>query len=141
MLNAIPTFAQEVSFSIDQRTRGEYSDGYKGDFGGDIGAGTVILNRTRLSTTFSCAWAKAHVTLQSSGMWGQSNKSSSKNTVILYEAYADILLFQGMTAKLGRQELKYDDNRIFSAPAWANGGSAHDALVLKYSINNLFLTA
>lgn len=129
--------AQEISFEVEQRNRGEIGRGYKGVFGDQAGVGGVILNRTRLSVEFEHAYVDAKVTLQNSGMWGTSNKESANNSIVVYESYANMKLGHGLAFKAGRQELKYDEGRILSAPKWGNSGCSHDALVLSYTHDNL----
>ena len=129
--------AQRLDLGIEQRNRGEIGRGYKGVFGDHGGVGGVILNRTRVNVGFASEHVDAKVTLQNSGMWGQSDKGSANNDIVVYESYADIRFGHGLGFKVGRQELKYDEGRILSAPKWGNAGSSHDAMVLSFTDRNL----
>lgn len=131
--------AQEVELGIEQRNRGEIGRGYKGTFGDNSGVGGVILNRTRINVGFGSQYVDAKVTLQNSGMWGASDKGSANNDVVVYESYANIKFGHGIAFKVGRQELKYDEGRILSAPKWGNAGSSHDAMVLSFAHEGLKL--
>ena len=129
--------AQEMSFGLEQRNRGEIGRGYKGIFGDNSGAGGLIWNRSRVIVGLASQYVDAKVTLQYNGMWGRSDKSSSNNNVVLYESYANIKFGHGLAFKAGRQEMKYDEGRIISSPQWGNNGTSHDAMILSYTNSNL----
>lgn len=129
--------AQEVELGLEQRNRGEIGRGYKGSFGDNGGVGGVILNRTRINVGFNSSHVDAKVTLQNSGMWGQSDKGSSNNDVVVYESYATVKFGHGIAFKAGRQELKYDEGRILSSPKWGNAGTSHDAMILSFTNDDL----
>lgn len=125
--------AQEMSFGLEQRNRGEIGRGYKGIFGDNSGAGGLIWNRSRVIVGLASQYVDAKVTLQYNGMWGRSDKNSSNNNVVLYESYANIKFGHGLAFKAGRQEMKYDEGRIISSPQWGNNGTSHDAMILSYT--------
>lgn len=87
-----------------------------------------LLERTRLSVDYQRPYIEAKVTAQHSGIWGQSNKGSFN----LYEAWARLYTKNGLFAKLGRQVLSYDDERIIGANDWAMAANSHDVLKLGY---------
>ncbi|MGL4852960.1 MAG: alginate export family protein [Phocaeicola sp.] len=123
--------AQSLSLSLNQRNRAEYSDGNQGVYSSE--PGSIILNSTRLTTEFANDLLKASITLQNSGSWGLSNSNSSKNDLVIFEAYTDIKLTKGVSTKVGRQMLIYDDVRILACPPWSFTGVSHDALLFKYT--------
>ncbi|NJM17143.1 MAG: hypothetical protein HC896_18730, partial [Bacteroidales bacterium] len=65
------------------------------------------------------------------GAMATTKPNTSK--VELYEAWFEYLITSGLSAQMGRQPLKYDDQRLLAAPKWSNVGMAHDVLVLKYN--------
>lgn len=137
----LSAYAQDFSIGVEQRNRGEVGRGYKGKFGDQGGAGGVLFNRTRLKADFTHSFIDVKVTLQNSGMWGESDRSSSNNSVVVYESYANIKLGKGFAFKGGRQELKYDEGRILSSPKWGNAGSSHDAAILSFKHHHLNIHA
>lgn len=128
--------AQTVLLDGEIRPRIEYQDGYSKPLSATNDPGVFATQRTRLNFAYSSGVLNTLVTLQDARVFGQDANASSTATVGIYEAWADVLLFPGMTFKIGRQGIKYDDNRLFSAPAWSNTGTSHDMALLKYSIND-----
>jgi hypothetical protein len=87
-----------------------------------------ILERARLSLDFAQTGLEAKIVAQHSGIWGQSTKGAFN----IYEAWALLKARNGMFAKIGRQELAYDDERIIGSNDWAMAASSHDVLKLGY---------
>jgi hypothetical protein len=60
-------------------------------------------------------------------------RASEVNRTDLYQLYMDVLLADDdgtLTARLGRQEMKYGSARLIMAPVWANRRRAHDGVRL-----------
>lgn len=133
--------AQNVVIDGEIRPRTEYRDGYSTLLTSASDPGISTQQRTRLSLAYNSGVLNTLVTLQDARVFGQDAQSSSTATVSIYEAWADVLLAPGLTLKLGRQAVKFDDNRLFSAPVWSNTGTSHDMALLKYSINDLEIYA
>lgn len=87
-----------------------------------------LLGRTRLSVGYRRPHLEAKVTAQHQGVWGQSGKGSFN----LYEAWAQLSTKFGLFAKVGRQVLSYDDERIIGSNDWAMASLSHDVLKLGY---------
>ena len=123
--------AQENSFSLnaDYLSRGELRRGglYVSDDGDDINA-RFIIGRTRLVADYSRPWLSARMTAQHSGTWGSAEGSS----LSIFEAWAEMRSPKGLFAKVGRQVLSYDDQRIFGADDWSMTGMSHDGLKVGY---------
>ena len=132
----ISTNAQTVVINGEIRPRVEYRDGYAKPLLETNDPGVFTIQRTRLGLTFTSGVLSTQITLQDSRTFGQNPNASSDATTGIYEAWAEMLLVPGGSLKIGRQTLKYDDNRLFSAPAWSNTGTAHDVALLKYNIND-----
>jgi len=128
--------AQTVVLDGEIRPRTEFQDGYSKPLTTTSDPGIFTTQRTRLNFAYNSAVLNTLVTLQDARVFGQDANASGTATVGIYEAWADVLLFPGATFKIGRQGLKYDDNRLFSAPAWSNTGTSHDMALLKYNIND-----
>jgi len=134
---AAPTKAQTVLLDGEIRPRVEYQDGYSKPLTSVSDPGIFATQRTRLSFAYNSGVLNTLVTLQDARTFGQDAQASSTATVGIYEAWADVLLAPGFAFKIGRQGIKYDDARLFSAPAWSNTGTSHDMALLKYNINDL----
>lgn len=87
-----------------------------------------ILERTRLGLDYERTFLKAHITAQHSAVWGQAGKGSFN----LYEAWAQLTARNGLFAKIGRQVLSYDDERIIGSNDWAMAALSHDLVKLGY---------
>lgn len=87
-----------------------------------------LMERTRLSLDYKRPYIEAKVTAQHSGIWGEKSKGSFN----LYEAWAQLTTKFGLFAKMGRQVLSYDDERIIGANDWAMASLSHDVLKLGY---------
>lgn len=55
------------------------------------------------------------------------------NTSSLHEAWGEYSFNKYFSVKAGRQEINYDDQRLFGAVAWAQQGRSHDAIQVKYN--------
>ena len=136
-LNATAQDSQDDSseklntFTIDAElmTRGEMRYGGLPDSEDDTdNKAHFILERTRLGFDFERTFLKAHITGQHSAVWGQAGKGSFN----LYEAWVKLTSRQGLFAKIGRQVLSYDDERIIGSNDWAMAALSHDMLKVGY---------
>ena len=119
------------TFTIDGQllSRGEYRIGglsSENKEGEDYAS--FIMERTRLTIGYSRHNLQAKITGQHSGVWGQAGKG----TFNLYEAWLRLGGEQGFFAKVGRQELVYDDERIIGNNDWTMAAQSHDVLKLGY---------
>ena len=130
------TVAQTVVIDGEIRPRTEYRDGYGKPLLTTNDPGVFTIQRTRLGMTFTSGLLTTQITLQNARTFGQAANASDVASTSIYEAWGEMLLVPGGSFKIGRQTLKYDDNRLFSAPPWSNTGTTHDVGILKYNINN-----
>ena len=121
---------KENRFSIDLNmlTRGELRKGGLSNEKEDDDQATFIIERTLLGMSYEREGLAARLTVQHSGTWG-SNKTNSLN---IYEAWVHLKTKNGLFARIGRQNLSYDDQRIFGADDWAMTAMSHDALKMGY---------
>lgn len=133
MLISVSTaFAQEEGknqFDLDLNMvgRGELRYGGFSDGESDNSA-KFIMERTRLTLGYKRPYLEAKVSAQHSGIWGERGKGSFN----LYEAWAKLNTKFGLFAKVGRQSLSYDDERIIGANDWAMLPLSHDVVKLGY---------
>ncbi len=135
---AIPQLisAQTVVIDGEIRPRMEYQDGYSKPILETNDPGVYTSQRTRLGMTFTSGLLTTQITLQDARVYGQYSNTATDATTGIYEAWAEMLLMPGGSLKLGRQTVKYDDNRLFSSPAWSITGTTHDLILFKYNIND-----
>ena len=129
------------SMNVQIRPRAEYRNGVlfprlKGDE-----ATGFIDNRARLSMAYERQNLSIGLSAQHVGVWGQDPQIDKNGRFILNEAWAQLSFGSGFFAKLGRQSLIYDDERILGGLDWNVAGRYHDALKLGYQnpLNKLHL--
>ncbi|WP_069658102.1 alginate export family protein [Arcticibacter eurypsychrophilus] len=123
---------QEVLLDGEFRPRFEYRNGFKSPLADSLKAVGIGLQRTRLGANYKSNAIIAQLTMQDSRIYGATDIKQTASLGI-YEAYAELLLMQGLSVKIGRQGLQYEDGRLFSLAPWSNTGSAHDLAMLKYN--------
>ena len=125
-------FAQTVNISAELRPRFEYRHGYKTLFPDDTKPANFISQRTRLNGFFANKNFKAYVSLQDVRVWGDVNQLNTRdvNGFSVHEAWGQIFFGDVVSLKIGRQEIIYDDHRIFGSVNWAQQARSHDAAIL-----------
>ena len=122
-----PTKENHFHIDLNMLTRGEVrKGGLSNERGEDLA--TFIVERTLIGMQYERGMLSSNVTAQHSGTWG----SSQTNTFNIYQAWVQLSQKNGLFAKIGRQNLSYDDQRIFGADEWAMTAMSHDALKLGY---------
>lgn len=140
MVAPIALWAQEqadnnFSLNLNMLTRGELRSGgflEQDESSGEQvetlkGLSHFVIGRYRLTADYSRSWLEARVSLQQSGTWGMGGGSFSLN-----EGWATLKSEKGWFAKIGRQILAYDDERIIGSNDWAMTAPTHDVLKLGY---------
>ena len=118
-----------LTLDLDLLTRGEiraggltYGDDEKPDFA------AFVLERTLLGIGYERSFLSARLTAQHSGTWGNNQNSYFS----LFEAWIQLSSKKGFFLKVGRQDISYDDQRIFGSDDWAMTARSHDALKIGY---------
>lgn len=131
----------EKKFSLDgeYRIRPEYRDGYAQLPNDTTAAAFVIGQRSRFNMKFTHTKRfTAYISLQDVRIWGQQDpRSSTPSTFHVFEAWAEPVLSPGLSVRIGRQRLIYDNQRLFSDNNWRTAAASHDAVVLKYDSKTL----
>ena len=137
-------FAQ---FSVEGqvRPRGEVRDGYKLLPDSTKEPAQFISQRTRLIFDYNNNKYKYKIrfSLQDIRVWGDETLYSSTSVkgdnacVDVHEAWVELSLNEKSSIKAGRQELKYDDQRLIARRNWGQTGLTYDAFLYKYNNNNL----
>lgn len=128
----------QFSLTGEFRTRGEANNGYKyiPVEGNDVQY--YASQRSRLSLNYKADKYDAKLTLQDVRAWGGGDIYSgagvwgSSSGFDIYEAWVDVKTGTHSSIKVGRQELKYDDQRLLSWRNWNQYGLTYDAAVFKY---------
>lgn len=133
---ALNSFAQQFDLSAEVRPRYENKHGAKTLLETDADGSNFVSQRTRLNFDFVNKKMRFKLIMQNVRVWGDvSTLSSDDNATALHEAWAEYILDSTMSFKFGRQEIVYDDHRIFGSVGWAQQARSHDALLFKYKPN------
>ncbi len=126
-------FAQSVTIDGVFRPRFENRHGYKTIFPEHNQGANFISQRSRLNLNFADDNFKVGFSVQNVGVWGETGTLSKwdVNGTAVHEAWGEFLFCDKVSLKAGRQEIIYDDHRIFGSVDWAQQGRSHDAAILK----------
>ena len=119
-------------FTIDAqvRARGEFRTGLGTLNDGSTASNLSVNDRVRLSFGWERKNLSMKIAAQHTGIWHDGGQKNTTGKIALHEAWAKMTFGKGFFAQVGRQELSYDDERLFGAHDWASTGRAHDALRL-----------
>ena len=125
-------FAQ-FSLSGEIRPRTEYLHGFKSlaDTAQDPAFWTE--QRSRLKLDYNSDKYQVGMVLQDIRTWGSTSQlNKTDGFASVHEAWGAVLFDQHFSLKLGRQEIIYDDHRIFGSVGWAQQARSHDLAKLQY---------
>ncbi|WP_299273330.1 alginate export family protein [uncultured Psychroserpens sp.] len=133
LLATITTYAQ-LKIDAEIRPRFEYRHGFKTLFPDDADPAAFVSQRTRLNAAYVMEKLDIYLSMQDVRVWGDVPQlnSADRNGFSVHEAWARIALDTSWALKLGRQEIIYDDSRIFGNVEWAQQARSHDAALVQY---------
>lgn len=134
------TFAQTFTLKGMFRNRAELRDGSHTLFTEDTKAAFFVNQRSRLLMDYKSDKLDAHISFQDARVWGEQALMTDVASTGLYEAWVKYKFTPMFGIKVGRQELKYDDQRLISWRNWKNWGATYDIAVLQYENDNGFKT-
>ena len=123
----------ENTFTVDAqvRARGEYNHGAVFPRSQGERAALYINDRARVSLGYERQHLELRLSAQHTGVWGQDGMKERTGRIAMNEAWAK-LKFGGFYTQIGRQQLSYDDERLFGTSDWDVAGNWHDALRIGY---------
>ncbi|WP_373058910.1 alginate export family protein [Zunongwangia sp. H14] len=134
--------SQSFSIDVDLRPRFEYRHGFGNLFPDDADPAAFVVQRSRLNLGYLAERLQVFLSLQDVSTWGDTRQIldyDANDSFSLFQAWAKVQLSEHWFAKLGRQVISYDDQRIFGGLDWAMQGRFHDAALLKYRREGLQL--
>jgi hypothetical protein len=134
----------EISAQLDVnavlRPRTEYRHGYKTLVSGTDDPAFFTSQRTRLNVAWGAKKIRIMVSFQDIRTWGNTSQlSMADGLTSLYQGWAEADLGEKIQLRVGRQELIYNDHRIFGNVGWAQQGRSHDLALLKIDPGSLRL--
>ena len=132
-----PPADNEFTLSAQIRPRFEYRNGaYRPLVEGESPA-ILTNNRVRLNFDYKHSdRLHLYVSLQNVNVWGQAQQVQAVDRtggMSVFEAYAEFPLINTLSAKVGRQVIALDDDRIFGSLDWHPAGRSHDAVNLNWT--------
>ncbi|WP_338840080.1 alginate export family protein [Flavobacterium ginsenosidimutans] len=126
--------AQELDVNLQIRPRFEYRNGYKTLLPEGQKGTSQISQRSRLNINFKQEDLIVKLTFQNTRTWGDVAPATTKdaNGVAVFEAWAQYNFTEKWSARMGRQVLSYDNQRILGEMDWAQQGQSHDALTVSF---------
>ena len=124
----------QFSLSGEFRPRLEYRHGYKQPVPSNADPAFFVSQRTRLTGEYTTSLTRIMFSFQDVRTWGDLPQLTAANDKLtLHQAWIEMKVFKDLlTLKAGRQEIIYDDSRLFGNVDWAQQGRSHDAMLLKY---------
>lgn len=133
---ALHSYAQTFDLSAELRPRYENKHGFGTLLNTDEEGSNFVSQRTRLNFGFVNENMEFKVVFQNVRVWGDvSTLASDDKASALHEAWATYILNPKVSFKFGRQEIIYDNHRIFGNVGWAQQARSHDAFLFKYMPN------
>jgi len=137
-LAAAPSFAQ---FTLDGelRPRFEYRHGYKNVADSAQDHAAFIEQRTRLNFGYKAEGYIFKMSVQDIRVWGDQKQMVNTNGghLQVHEAWGEALMTDNLSLRVGRQEIIFDDHRIFGSVNWTAQGRSHDAAMFKVKTDKL----
>lgn len=126
-------FAQ-FTLSGEFRPRTEFRNGFKTLTPEDSDPALFTSQRTRLNTKYATEKYTFYVSIQDVRVWGDVKQlnTADNNGLAIHEAWGLVNFNENFAIKAGRQEIVYDDQRMFGSVGWAQQARSHDALLLKF---------
>jgi hypothetical protein len=132
------TLPNKFSLSLNFRPKLEIRDGAFRPLASNENVAALVSDRLRLNIDYSYKnLLSIRVAPQAVSVWGQANMvqgaESVGNKLSLFETWAKLRISNSWYTQIGRQVISLDDERIFGALDWAQGGRVHDAVSVHFS--------
>jgi hypothetical protein len=123
----------QLTLDGEIKPRTEFRNGYSDPITTNQNYALYTDQRTRLNFGYSNKDITTLISLQDIRVWGNTSQLNRTDGLLsVHQAWAQIPLDSAFSLKIGRQELVYDDHRIFGSVDWATQARSHDAALLKY---------
>ena len=123
----------QLTLSGELRPRAEYRNGYKTTIDSSQTNGFFVDQRTRIKLDYKHEDYQFFVSVQDIRTWGSTAQLNSTDGFLsVHQAWAKAKLNETWGLKVGRQEIVYDDHRIFGSVGWAQQARSHDAAIFQY---------
>jgi hypothetical protein len=125
--------AQSFTLSGELRPRLELRHGYRTLPPLRTEMAAFVNQRSRLNLLYETDQFTTFISFQDVRIWGEKGMFELKPGLGMHQAYIEIPFLEKFAVKIGRQELRYNNQRLFGINNWNQFGRTHDAAVLKYN--------
>lgn len=126
----------QFTLSGEYRPRGEYRHGFQSVADENQESAFFIDQRTRLNLDYKVSDYEFYLSVQDIRTWGSTSQlNTTDGFMSVHQAWGKVNLTNNFGLKLGRQEIAYDDHRIFGNVGWAQQARSHDAAILQFQKN------
>ena len=135
------TANSQLKITGEIRPRFEYRHGFQSLSDSAMRPGAFVDQRTRLNFEYKKDKIEFKVAMQDVRIWGNQSQLVNNEDfgVSVHEAFGIAHISNTWAIKFGRQELVYDDHRIFGNVDWAQQARSHDGIVFQYRKDKLKL--
>ena len=131
------------TLSAQLRPRFEYRNGAYVPLQEGEKPAILVNNRTRLNLDYHHGdQLQLFLSFQNVNIWGQAPQvqlNDRTGGLSIFEAYAALPIYKDINAKIGRQMIVLDEDRIFGSLDWHPAGRAHDAININWKNDKLTL--
>lgn len=131
--------ANSLTIGVDMRVRSELRHGYRVLPTADTTAAFFANQRTRINFDYRSKPLDVYLSLQDTRIWGQQDPRTPTLPLYFFEAYAEPHFSSKFSARIGRQRIIYDNQRLFAENDWRLTAASHDAFRFIYN-NKINLT-
>lgn len=143
----VSTSYSQFTLSGEFRPRTEYRHGFMSVSDSNQQHAIFTDQRTRLNLAYKAEGYQVKMVLQDIRVWGSQKQlvstmdNSNQDGALtgIHEAWGETFLNVNWSLKFGRQEISYDDQRIFGSVGWAQQARSHDAIMFKYQKDGIKL--
>lgn len=117
------------------RPRFEFRDGYKIQRDSITEPAYIITQRSRINLNYKNDYFSSCFSIQDVRVWGESKYKTDQSATNIHEAWVDLIITDKLSTRLGRQQIKYDDQRLLAGANWNNVSATHDLALFKFANN------
>jgi hypothetical protein len=133
----LPSFFHEAhsqtTISGELRIRPELRRGYRTLPDTGSIAAFFIDQRARVNLGYKSEKFEVYGSLQEARVWGEEEQVKDVPAIGVHEFWGVINFCKSLSLKAGRQELRYDDERLLGNADWIAQARSHDAAVLRFA--------
>ncbi len=134
LLNEEPKEEKKDSWglNLELRPRTEFRNGYRALTTPASQPAFLTTQRSRLGISYENEKIKSYFAIQDVQAWGDVKAKSDAASLMVFEAWIEMKLHETLSLKLGRQQLKYEQQHLLATTNWNNVASSHDLALLKF---------